>query len=257
MVHDDGLDARRIRVPDGPRWTRPLVCNGCGVAAGSGRVYAAGDPAGGDDFPGDGGRRGALSAFDAQSGKTIWSAGTAASFVAGSAPVLADGNVFVRTMGGGEGAREFWVEAFRASDGKHLWHASVGTATGYWFVQPAADATLVVYPSEDGFLYALDAHTGAMRWKTPNIDNAVKPAIVNGLVWAGDSGGGLVAFNAGDGRKPWNSPDRRRACRGAARETSERARGRRGIRTLLDYRRVECSPRVACLSRHNDHGTAR
>jgi outer membrane protein assembly factor BamB len=157
-----------------------------------------------------------LVALDALTGKTIWSHTTVSSELSETTPVLADGKVFVRTMGAGAGSGKFGssytfsVEAFRAVDGERLWHASVGFAGG-WNPSPAmaADGQLVIYPSEDGSLYALDADTGALRWKAPNIGNragaGLAPSIVNGLVWAGDSNDRLAAFDLGNGRKLWTS----------------------------------------------------
>lgn len=187
------------------RWDRSFDCNYCGVAATGGRVYAAGDP---EDTYGESDGGGALYALDAGTGKTLWSARTPADYDIGSSPVVADGRVFVRTMGRRERGRRFSIEAFRVSDGKHLWHASVGTRTdeGIGWTPPAANGELVVYPSEDGYLYALDAATGKLRWKVPDSDNDVRPAIVNGLVWAGDSALRIVALDARDGRRLWASP---------------------------------------------------
>lgn len=118
---------------------------------------------------------------------------------------VAGGRVFVRTMGGGSRHRTFSIEAFRAADGKHLWHASVGALDGFWFTAPAADASLVVYASEDGFLYALDAATGSRRWRVSIGFTGTKPALANGLVWAGDEQQRLVAFDARNGRPLWRS----------------------------------------------------
>lgn len=182
-------------------WRFPLGCFHCGVAAAGGRVYVAGNA---DDPEAAGG--GALYALDSYSGARIWTRRTASDYTTGASPVLADGRLFVRTMGGRELRREFSIEAYRASDGKHLWHAPVGTAKGFWFTPPAADSALVVYSSEDGNLYALDAATGTLRWKAPNIENAIAPAIVNGVVWAGDSEGHFIAYDAKDGRRLWVSP---------------------------------------------------
>lgn len=197
----DAADARTGK----DLWDRSFDCNYCGVAATGGRVYAAGDP---EDTYGESDGGGALYALDARTGETLWSARTLADYDIGVSPVVADGRVFVRTAGRRERGRKFSIEAFRASDGKHLWHASVGTREdeGIGWTPPAADADLVVYPSEDGSLYALDAATGKLRWRVPQSSNDVRPAIVNGLVWAGDSALRIVALDARDGRRLWASP---------------------------------------------------
>ena len=158
-----------------------------------------------DNSEPDPGARGSLSALDGRTGHTLWSGRTAGAYQTGASPVVAGGRVFVRTTSGPEGRPEFSIEAFRASDGKQLWHAAVGSATGYWFTLPAADATLVVHPSEDGFLYALDAATGALRWRAKLGFSGSTPAIANALVWIGDDAGHLVALDARTGRELWRS----------------------------------------------------
>ena len=191
------FDARTGRV----RWSREWGCFHCGVAGSSGRIYAAGDP----DRPYDA-VRGALYALDAQTGKTLWRAATRAPVTVGAWPMLADGVVFVRTMSEHGDTREFAIEAFRAADGAPLWRAPVGTAKGFWFTPPAVGGGLVVHPSEDGSLYALDSATGKLRWKAPEMSFNIRPAVVNGLVWAAQEDGRLVALDARDGRMLWRSP---------------------------------------------------
>jgi outer membrane protein assembly factor BamB len=193
------LDARTGQT----RWTRRFSCFNCDVAVAGGRVFVAGVPVPpGPEAPGS---HDGVYALDAHTGTTLWSSRTIADYATGATPVVAGGRVFVRTLAGGQGRRVFSIEAFRATDGKHLWHAPVGVARGFWFTPPAADMSLVVYPSEDGFLYALDAATGAQRWRARLGFTGTKPAVVNGLVWAGDDQGRLVALDAGDGQVLWRS----------------------------------------------------
>jgi len=183
-------------------WKRQFDCLHCGLAAVGSRLYAVGEPD--TDYLEGTGARLAVYALDARTGSTLWSARTPAN-VDGAWPVVADDRVFVRTIGGRSGAFEISIEAFDATQGRHLWHASLGVAKGFWFTPVSADARLVVYASESGELYALDAATGALRWKALGITNVTKPAIVNGLVWAGDDEGRLVAYDARDGRRLWAS----------------------------------------------------
>ena len=77
----------------------------------------------------------------------------------------------------------------------------MGRARRFGLTPLAASAEIVVYPSEDGRLYVLDAKTGARRWTMPGSNDKTPPAIVNGLVWAGDADGRLVALDARDGRR--------------------------------------------------------
>ena len=188
----DELTGRRV-------WTRVLGCFHCALAASGGRLYVAGNTDKPLQSPG------ALYALDAHTGATLWSARTPAADYSSAWPVLAGGRVFVRTLSQISGAWAIAIEAFSAADGHHLWHASVGPAKGVWFTPVSADASLVVYPSENGNLYALDAATGALRWKMPNSTNTLRPAIVNGLVWAEDDTGRLVALDERNGHQLWAS----------------------------------------------------
>jgi outer membrane protein assembly factor BamB len=177
------------------RWTREVDCANCGPAAGGGRVYVAG---------------GELAALDARTGRTIWSVPTEGSAGFGSWPAQANGIVYLRTvtsrsLGGDRSEFSFWLEAHRATDGKRLWRAAVGKKNGFWLSPIAVGSGIVVYPSEDGRLHALDALTGARRWTMPGNDRDVRPAVANGLVWTGDSGGRLVALDARTGRRRWAS----------------------------------------------------
>ena len=168
------FDAQTGRV----RWHRSfggfLDCwpYGCGLAVLAGRVYTAGDFG--------------VRALDAQTGETLWVGRTKER---GLSQAVAGDRVFVETTSS--------IEAFRASDGKHLWHATPGGS-------PSADATQVVYLAGE-VLYALDATSGKLRWQVQIGDSLTRPALANGLVWAGDDTGRLVALDASNGQRLWHS----------------------------------------------------
>lgn len=187
------------------RWVRYLECFVCGVAASGGRVYAAGTLAENADIevpP-------AVYALDARSGATIWSTPAPTDTV-----ILADGRVIAVTKSVQGDVWAFFIEAFRATDGERLWRTPVGSIDALDFTQPAADGTLVIYPSPDGNLYALNAANGSLRWKVRiGRDLAVArkhstAAIANGVVWIVRTEGGkdrLRAFDARNGRQLWHS----------------------------------------------------
>ena len=184
------------------RWERLVEGLSDKVAAAGGRVYVTGNI---DAFEGG---RSALHALDARTGKTVWTASPRGPYEALFSPVVADGRVFVRSLTGraGSGPFSFFLDAFSAADGEHLWRAPVGVARGFWSTPPAADGSLVVQPTENGRLYAVDAATGAPRWTVAG-DNSVPAAIVNSLVWAADeSGRRIVAVDTATGRMLWTSP---------------------------------------------------
>jgi outer membrane protein assembly factor BamB len=186
-------------------WSLQLECFDCGIAAANGRVYAAGRIA--DDEPL------AVYALDALSGATIWS--TRAPAAAGpdngvGSVVLAEERVIAVT----QEPVGIFLEAFRATDGQRLWRTAVGTINAFLHTLPAADDALVVFPSPDGNLYALNADDGSLRWKVKIgvNDRAVSgnygPAIANDVVWIVTVDGAkdrLTAFDAQNGRQLWRS----------------------------------------------------
>ena len=178
-------------------WTRDLACSDCGVAAAAGRVYAAGAST--------------INAFDGRNGATVWSTRLPPKQEPGSV-VLAGGRLFTVTMGPAKGPgpkrQDYAIEAYSAADGHHLWRASVGSAPFYRMGSaPSATAALVVYPSPDGYLYALDARTGALRWRHHVGPTNSVPALAHGLAWLVPyKGTSLVALTTSDGRQVWSTP---------------------------------------------------
>jgi len=188
------------------RWGLGVECGNCGPAAGGGRVYLAGRFESGGSGSGT-----KLAALDARTGRTAWSVPVDGDASFGSWPVLANGIVYLRTMtrrnlGDDKFEDSFWIEAHRATDGKLVWRSGVGKSVGSWLSPIAVGSGIVVYPSEDGRLHAIDAASGTPRWTMPGNDRNVRPAIANGLVWTGDSADRLVALDARDGRRRWASP---------------------------------------------------
>jgi outer membrane protein assembly factor BamB len=135
-----------------------------------------------------------------------------------ASPTVVDGVIYVGSKDG-----EFY--AFSEATRKMIWSDFFGTSCGYQgFTSTATVATdpatgnLTVYvDSPDGYLYALDAATGATVWKgfVDNPDSPKtcsyyawgSPLVAHGNVYIGISsdaralilGGGLVAFNQSTG----------------------------------------------------------
>ena len=108
--------------------------------------------------------RGALIAIDADSGAERWRFATAGEV--GSSPAVADGVVYI------------------GSRGTH-------------------DSEEVQEP-EVGSVYAVDAATGAERWRFAAggpVDSS--PAVVNGVVYIGGGDGALLALEAATGEELW------------------------------------------------------
>jgi len=94
----------------------------------------------------------------------------------------------------GEGASVPWISGVRFT------LATQGPIRG----SPLVDRGTVYVGSTDGFLYAADARTGALRWRfraAGAVDSA--PAAANGLVYFTSRPGVLYALNAASGRLAW------------------------------------------------------
>jgi outer membrane protein assembly factor BamB len=74
----------------------------------------------------------------------------------------------------------------------------------FYLSSPAVADGVVYIGSGDGHIYALDARTGALRWKfkTGNVVHA-SPAVAGGLVYAGSWDTYFYALKAGDGSVVW------------------------------------------------------
>lgn len=176
-----------------PRWARPALCSRCVIAASGGRVYAAGARA--------------VVALAASTGSTVWATRVAAGDAPGSV-ILAEGRVYTATTGRSKGRYTFAIEALSADTGRRLWRASVGSASYDRIgATPAVMASLLVFPSPDGNVYALDARTGAVRWRQHFGPSDSVPAIANGLVWlastplGSDRPASLVALELSGGKR--------------------------------------------------------
>jgi outer membrane protein assembly factor BamB len=166
-----------------------------------------------------------------------------------ASPVLGGGRVFVPTLSRVSGHWMTSIEAFSAADGRHLWHASTRPSKMFWFMPVSADASLVAYASEHGYLYAFDASTGALRWEVPDITNTLRPAIVNGLVWAEDVDGRFLALDARDGHQLWGVAAVRSRSAGLAGDRRELRAGRRQGRAATGLPRPLAGRGRRCSSR--------
>ncbi len=63
---------------------------------------------------------------------------------------------------------------------------------------------MVYIAGSDGYLYALDAATGAITWKFNDDGQMANPAYADNTIFVGDSKGQFYAFNAATGTVKWN-----------------------------------------------------
>jgi outer membrane protein assembly factor BamB len=149
-----------------------------------------------------------LIALDMGSGKEKWRVDLGAP--ARSAPMIADGRVFVTTI-------ENRLLAFTAADGRQLWTHQAAEPVTSMLGQPAAAywRGLVVAGFGSGELACLRADSGSVVWTDglgasegrASIADFLSirglPVVVNGLVYAISMGGLLVCNDVPTGRRVW------------------------------------------------------
>jgi outer membrane protein assembly factor BamB len=157
------------------------------------------------------GSDGTIAAFDAGSGHTLWSkhlgkrhgwilhhGKNSVRFAGG--PVV-DGNLLVA------GTSEGVVEAFDAGSGTERWHAEVSSEV---IAPPAIADGIVVVRTNDGRLYGFDANDGSRKWvydrstvPALSLRGNGTPRIVEGVVYAGEDNGKVIALRLADGNLLW------------------------------------------------------
>ena len=155
-----------------------------------------------------GGGDGTVRAFDARTGAARWTARTGGRVR--SSPAVADGVVYV-------GAFDGRVYAFDARTGAPRWtHDTEGASlksAEFGFDRrsiqssPAVWRGSVYVGARDGHLYALDAATGARRWRVAHDDaswSIASPAIGDSLLFDASSDARFVhALRHADGARAW------------------------------------------------------
>jgi len=154
---------------------------------------------------------GTIAAFDAGSGRTLWSKrlGERHGFI------LHHGKNSLRWAGGPAvdggllvvGSLEGVVQAFDAASGAERWHAQVSTEV---IAPPAIADGIVVVRTNDGRLYGLDANDGSRKWiydrstvPTLSLLGNGAPRIADGAVYAGEDNGKVIALRLNDGNLLW------------------------------------------------------
>jgi outer membrane protein assembly factor BamB len=166
----------------------PVYVNGTVIfGAGSGRVYAA----------------------DATTGKERWRAATGGRVR--SSPAVADGRVFVGAADGRVYAFDLATGALRwryETEGVKLESRNFGYDRRTVQSSPAVSNGTVFVGARDGFLYAIDAASGQLRWRFDHKVSWVNtsPAVRDSVVYAGSSDGQFVqAVHARTGQELWRA----------------------------------------------------
>ncbi len=120
-----------------------------------------------------------------------------------------DGNFYAVDEGTGALKWKFATEGERRFAAKHLHGMEPATESmpdpfDFYLSSPVAGAGLIYFGSSDGNVYALDAATGALRWKFKTGDVVhSSPALADGTVFIGSWDTYLYALDAASGKEKW------------------------------------------------------
>ncbi|HRQ66193.1 MAG TPA: outer membrane protein assembly factor BamB, partial [Xanthomonadaceae bacterium] len=155
-----------------------------GPSFGDGRIYAASPD-------------GRLHAFDADSGRVVWSVRGDDRY--SSTPGFGDGLVVVGTLDGA-------VVAYDASSGSERWRAAAPSEV---IARPAIEDGVVVARIHDGRMFGLSARDGSRLWvydrgvPTLTLRGNAPPLVRGGAVFAGYDDGRVVSLRLNDGAQRW------------------------------------------------------
>jgi eukaryotic-like serine/threonine-protein kinase len=155
-------------------------------------------------------------AIDATTGAQRWKAKTHGRVVSSAA--VADGLVFIESYDGNlyaldaqNGATRWTFETAgeRRFTAKHLHggepaHELIADPFDFYLSSPAIERGVVYFGSGDGNVYAVDAASGAMKWKfqTGDVVHA-SPALADGTVYIGSWDTFFYALDATTGKEKW------------------------------------------------------
>ncbi|AXA84022.1 outer membrane protein assembly factor BamB [Lysobacter oculi] len=115
----------------------------------------------------------------------------------GQRPVVSEGRVYA--AGGGN-----TVRALDLQSGQAVWTWS-GDKGGRFAGGPGVGQGIVAVGGLDGDVVALDASTGAEKWKANLLNEVIAaPAIGGGMVFVRSNDGRVTAFDANNGEKRWS-----------------------------------------------------
>ncbi len=137
---------------------------------------------------------GKVYALDAQTGQTKWTVNTYGSVV--PSPTVVDGMVYI-------GSKYPCLFALDAQTGEQKWCFAYGNS---WVESSAAVVDGVVYAGSSDWdrVNAVDAATGELKWYfTTKGDPWCSPAVSNGVVYIGATGGFFYALDAASGAEKW------------------------------------------------------
>lgn len=159
---------------------------------------------------------GNLYAVDVSTGTVKWKFATKAWEV--SSPAVAsgvvyflsyDGDLYALDAASGQVKWKFKTDGERHYSGTHLHYLQPATDSmpdpwDFYLSSPAVSNGTVYFGSSDGNVYALDALSGAMKWKFKTGDVVhSSPAVADGTLYIGSWDTYLYAIDAASGKEKW------------------------------------------------------
>jgi outer membrane protein assembly factor BamB len=168
-----------------PRWERVIGASETSPAIAHGLVYV-------------GDWRGKIYAFDARTGRTVWTFQTGGEVKAGVA--VSGRRLYIGSYDGN-------LYALDALTGRLLWRSSAQErlgGLGAFYATPAVAYGRVYVENTDGKVYSYGANTGRIRWSYSTGGYAYSsPAVWRNRVYAGSHDKYLYCFDAATGRVLW------------------------------------------------------
>jgi outer membrane protein assembly factor BamB len=134
---------------------------------------------------------GNLYALSASTGTAIWTLPTG-NALGDSSPAVSGNVVYFGAFGNPEGI----LYALDASTGAILWQSMTSSSIDS---TPAVANGLVYITSYDGYVYAFNSTSGALKWKHQCNCARSSPAVANGVLYVGSIDNHLYALNASTG----------------------------------------------------------
>jgi outer membrane protein assembly factor BamB len=144
---------------------------------------------------------GALYSVSRRTGKVRWK--TKLGYLAAASPACGGKSVYAVLLARGKNVRAGRVVSVATGTGRTRWSRKLPSRAES---SPLLDHGRLYFGSEDGTVYALDAHNGDIRW-TYKAGGAVKGALAldNGKLYFGDYSGRVNAIRQADGGKVWTT----------------------------------------------------
>lgn len=138
-------------------------------------------------------------ALDAESGELLWVTDELGGSIAGHPALNPDGLLFVGTFG----SELIALDATRS--GEVVWRMP---ASAWVYSGPAQDGDLLYVGDLEGVFYAVEAATGAIKWRIqpdPNDDRAItdNPLVLGDTVYFTSESGNLFAVEKENGNPKW------------------------------------------------------